>query len=97
MNEITEVVSVVFTPSAYLSSLYSQLTLYRRCGLAYPYDGREADRGPLSIQSSLILLLSCFLRDNSYETNSTCTVSIDLQMYLVYSRERQLSVRQAYS
>jgi hypothetical protein len=40
-------ISVVFTPSApattvvfgsYLSSLYSQLTLYRRCGLAYPYD-----------------------------------------------------------
>ncbi len=27
--------------SSYLSSLYSSLTLYRRCGLAYPYDWTE--------------------------------------------------------
>jgi hypothetical protein len=30
--------TVVF--GSYLSSLYCYLTLYCRCGLAYPYDGR---------------------------------------------------------
>ncbi len=60
-------ISVVFTPSPPRSQhgkclpptshLFTNTALYRRCGLAYPYDWRgfedqkEDERGPLSIQS----------------------------------------------
>jgi hypothetical protein len=48
--------SITAAIGSYLSSLYSSLTLYRRCRLAYPYDWRgfvgattEDARGPLSM------------------------------------------------
>ncbi len=59
---LTPATTAVFV--SYLPSLHSCLRLYRRCGLAYPYDGerflraqKEDDRETFSLQSSLGLIV----------------------------------------
>jgi len=78
-------------------SLLLTLTLYRRCGLAYPYDGRGFV-GPKKKTILRLLLINplWFYRHSAVSFVITCKVSIDLQMYLVYRRDKP-SVRQAYS
>ncbi len=62
--------AVLFTPfppaimvmfGSYLSSLYPQLTLYRGCGLAYPYDWRGFVRVKKKTSLDLLVLYTSTL------------------------------------
>ncbi len=82
--------SVILTPTlpattavvgCYLSSLYSQLTLYRWCGLAYPYDWRGFFAGTKKMTSEVLLYPSQV--DSGLHTTGTPYVGV---LHSTYSR-----------